>query len=180
MDGIRKERDFIMKSIIFYACFIMMLLVSTAAFGDIIEDPESTGTYCYAWSSAYSGNPSPPYAYAEVWHYEYTDTAGTFSWSICAKAVAKTRFIEDGGWATAVASASGAATSGYSTVSASASASGWEYDDPPDDSDSGSDWFDAYDGVSGMCDAFAYTAIEEGSDSSAHADAEATGSASMS
>jgi hypothetical protein len=177
---LRKERDFTMKSRILYTSLTIMLFVSVLAFGDIIEDPESTGTNANVGVSAGPGNPSPDSEYEDVWYYEYTDEAGMFSWSIYASASAETHVHEDGGWATAVASASGAATSGYSTVSASASASGENEDGPYVDSDSGYDWFDAYDGVSGMCDAFAYAAIEEGSESAAHADADSTGYASMS
>ena len=169
-----------MKSKIFYACLIMMLLVSAATFGDIIEDPESTGTNTSVGVSAGPGNPSPPYKYEDVWYHEYTDEAGTFSWDIHAAAYAECHVNEVGGWATAVADASGAAASPFDTVSVDASASGEQTDDPDDDIDSGSGWFDAYEGVSGMCDSFAYAAIEEGSESDAHADADSTGYASMS
>jgi hypothetical protein len=52
-------------------------------------------------------------------------------------------------------------------------------DDVDQDSSSGSNYFNAYQGVSGMCDSFAYASIEEGSESGALAIATSDGYANM-
>ena len=165
------------------ACLIAMLLLSAASFGEIITDPESTGTTCSASVDAVPGNPSPPSEYQERWYCEYTTEGGTFHWEITAAAYAWCSCYEDGGWVLAVGDAEGVAASPFDVVSVDARMSidytGTDDDDPAPDSAEGDGWFDAYDGVAGQCDSFAYAAIEEGSESDAHAYARSTGYANM-
>ncbi|MBN2312930.1 MAG: hypothetical protein JXM79_03305 [Sedimentisphaerales bacterium] len=165
-----------------YACLIAMLLASTTTLGDIIMDPESTGTSCGATADAGPGNTEDEW-YEEAWYFEYTDEEGDFDWEISAYAWVYCSATQIGGSALAVASASGAAASPYSVVSASASLSksnGSGTDDDVDsDSSITSQHFKVNQGVAGTCDAYAYASIEEGSESDARAIAVANGYATM-
>jgi len=171
-----------MKSSTLYACIIAMLFVSSVTFSEIIPDPEGTGTSSGAYATASKGNPEY-YQYQERWWCETTTEAGTFTWKTTAYAYAGCSCLEDGGWVLAVADASGACASPFGVVFADARYT-LDYtnagaDNPDPDTDGGTDEFDAYECVSGMCDSFAYTAIEEGSDSYASALATSIGDVDM-
>jgi len=165
-----------MKSSTLYTCLIVMLFVSVATFGEIVYDGTGTSSAAIAISS--KGDPED-YDYDERWYTETTTEAGTFTWYISADAWTWCSCIEDGGWVLAVADASGACASPFGVVSVDAwytrNYTGSDKDDPPADTDGGTDEFDAYECVSGMCDSFAYAGIEEGSDSSAVAEATSQG-----
>jgi hypothetical protein len=164
------------------ACLFATLLVSAATFGEIIS--EGNGTNTSASASAGPGNPSPPSVYNEAEYREYTTEAGYFDWEIEAGAYAWGSGYVDGGWVLAVGDSEGVAASPFDLVSVSARVSvdytGEDQDDPPSDSNSGNGWFDAYDGVAGQCDSFAYAGIEEGSESAAQAYSRSTGYVNMS
>ena len=170
-----------MKASTLFTFLIAMLFVSVVTFGEIV--PDGTGTSSGALAIASKGNPED-YDYEEKWYTETTTEAGTFDWYIKADAYAYCSCAEAGGWVLAVADASGACASPFDVVSADAwytrDYSGWGKDDPPADISEGTDSFDKDECVSGMCDAFAYAGIEEGSDSGAVAYSTSQGYVSLS
>jgi len=179
-----------MKSIIFYASLIMMLLVSTTAFSDILYSSSGCGSSGSADADA-SGSTDYEEDSESGWYFEYTDRDGYFGWewSVYAEAYANV-WVEYGKWgsATAVAQAevSGAA-SASAYVSASASGTGTiptgeNFNDDPEpdsDSDDGGGHLSAYNGICGDVDVLAVAQIEEGTNCTASAEAEASASVSL-
>lgn len=164
-----------MKLLILFTFIIAMFFVSTVTFGDILYDPEGTGTSASASASASKGKP-PQMEYKQYWWNEYTDEAGTFQWHIEADAEAHASAEEGNGWVLAIGDASAFCGCRYDVVDVGARAvvdsDDEDDDDPPKEKNDGTGWFDAYQGVYGECDAFAYAEIEEGSTSSANSNSE--------
>ncbi len=179
-----------MKSRIFYASLIMMLLFSTAAFSEVLNDEDGCGDSASADASA-SGSTNYKEDSESGWYWEYTTVGGPCNWSysICANADAEALLKLDK-WASATAvgqaEISGAASdSAYvsSSVSGTGEYDGQYIDDPQDedsDSNSGGACLSAYQGICIDVDALAVAEIEEGSDCWADAEAEAYGSVSLS
>lgn len=170
-----------MKSNMLCAFLIATLLVSAATFGEII--PSGTGTSSGVYCCASKGNESPDPKYEERWWCETTTEAGEFYWKIFVRSYAWCSCYEEGDWVLAIAESSGAAASPFEVVSVDAymciDSYATDWDGPWNDEAEGTDDFDAYESVSGMCDSFAYAAIEEGSDGSADAYATSTANPSL-
>jgi hypothetical protein len=158
---------------------MLMLVVSPAVLAEIHYvdggggdkwgdgDGDGRGSMCWASTNATGAWPDSGAVYwASV--YAYTDQAGWFSYSSTWSSSASAHY--NGSGASASGGGSASAPGGYSSASASASYPGPTPDDddgPSDGWNSGSVWFEAYDGVSADSSCGAYASAPQGGSSSA-------------
>lgn len=178
-----------MKSSTFYACIIAMLLASTMAFGTVLSASSGCGDSAEAYANAIGENYYVPVS-ESGWYWEYTTRGGNCSWSFSNYADAEAYamlMLDDWAGATAIGRAKVTGpVSNTAYVSSSVSGTGTQDyqmitdpQEPDGDSGSGTGCFEAYTGICIDVVALAIGNIEEGSNCSATADSEASGSVSL-